>query len=283
MAASPKAGREAQEYSAPSRCGRISVSDNRTGTVRTTCLWACIVLLGSCTTAPVSPERGNSLGMVFTRVPIAGQARSVEFCIHETRECDMAAFRGRQSKDHRAATHLSWHDANAFCRWLTDKEHQEGTLLAGRRYRLPTDHEWSCAVGIGARESLSLTPEQKRQLITGIYPWGNTWPPPSKAGNFFGSEAHRLIPDSDPIPGFNDTHPRVCEVMQFKPNALGLYDLGGNVWEWCIDLYRPGTDWRVLRGAAWNCSRPEVLLSSHRTFDPANYQSDTVGFRIVRE
>ena len=221
--------------------------------------------------------------MVFTRVSIAGQGRSVEFCIHETRECDMAAFRGSQSKDHRAATHLSWHEANAFCQWLTNKEHREGKLPVTHRYRLPTDHEWSCAVGIGARESPDATPEQKRQLIAANYPWGSEWPPPRRAGNYFGSEAHRLIPDSSPIIGFSDGQAQNGEVMQAQPNSLGLYDLGGNVWEWCLDVYRPGTEWRVLRGAAWNCSRPEVLLSSHRTFDPAGYRSDTVGFRIVRE
>jgi formylglycine-generating enzyme required for sulfatase activity len=245
-------------------------------------LLGSLVLLSACATSPLPTGNGNSLGMKFVRVPISGTHETVEFCIHETRECDIAAFRGASNHSSRAATHLSWHDANAFCVWLTDNEHREGSLPASKRYRLPTDHEWSCAVGIGNREDRNSTPEVKRQAINDVYPWGTTWPPQRNAGNYFGSEARHLIRDAQPIAGFADGQPAACEVMRFKPNALGLYDLGGNVWEWCTDAFRPGTDWRVLRGAAWNCSRREVLLSSHRTFDPSNYKSDTVGFRIVR-
>ena len=245
-----------------------------------------LVLLSACTSSPVSPtshSAENSLGMRFVRVPVAGQARPIEFCIHETRECDIAASRGTTSTSQRAATQVSWNDALAFCRWLTTKEHREGRLSLNQQYRLPTDHEWSCAAGIGAREDPDNTPEAKRHIIVSHYPWGSTWPPPRDSGNYFGRETQHVIPTSEPIPGFRDNHHAACEVMRFKPAPLGLYDLGGNVWEWCADNYRPGTDWRVLRGAAWNCSRPEVLLSSHRTFDPPNYRSDSVGFRVVRD
>lgn len=240
------------------------------------------MILAACTVTsqprPGTSASTNSLGMAFVRVHGAG----VEFCIHETRERDLAAFQNRSSHSNLAATNVSWDDANAFCRWLTDKEHREGTLPTNARYRLPTDHEWSLAAGIGAYEDPHRTPEQKRQQITGVYPWGRTWPPPANAGNYFGSEARSVIPDATPVLSFNDHHPRACDVMCFAPNHLGIHDLGGNVWEWCADEFRPGTGWRVLRGAAWNCSRPEVLLSSHRTHDPAGYRSDTVGFRIVR-
>lgn len=220
----------------------------------------------------------NSLGMTFISVP----GTRVEFCQHETRECDMAVYNAVPNPGTRAATHVSWHEARAFCDWLTDREHQRGVLPANQRYRLPTDHEWSCAAGIGAREDSMASPESKRQRFASEYPWGMTWPPPSRAGNYFGHETTGIVRDATPIDHFDDGMRGPCEVMRFKPNALGLHDLGGNVWEWCEDEFRPGTGWRVLRGAAWNCARPEALLSSHRTFDPPEYRSDTVGFRLVR-
>jgi formylglycine-generating enzyme required for sulfatase activity len=55
------------------------------------------------------------------------------------------------------------------------------------------------------------------------------------------------------------------------------------LWEWCEDLYRPGTNWRVLRGGAWTSRRSETMASSHRTHDPDSYRSDSVGFRCVLE
>ncbi len=220
--------------------------------------------------------------MRFVRVPVAGESRSVLMCMHETRERDWSACFG--SSDHgtsaRACTQVSWQDARRFCDQLTAQERSTGRITARQCYRLPTDHEWSCAAGIGARELRNATPEEKRQRIKELWPWGSTWPPPNNAGNYFGIEAEKLIQEKA-IPGFKDGQRTAAVVMSFAPNALGIYDLGGNVWEWCQDEYRPGTDWRVLRGAAWNCSRPEALLSSHRTFDPPNYRSDTVGFRVV--
>jgi formylglycine-generating enzyme required for sulfatase activity len=244
------------------------------------------LLLASCATVPqvVRSEFANSLGMKFVRVPIAHQARSVLVCVHETRECDWQAYRARpfKGKPDAAAAMVNWNDARDFCDWLTTKERASGTIRSTQRYRLPTDHEWSCAVGIGEREDPHATPEAKRQQIANVWPWGTTWPPPKRAGNYFGSEATNIVED-ETIRHFHDHDARIANVMQYAPNALGLCDLGGNVWEWCEDAYRPGTDWRVLRGAAWNCSQPQVLLSSHRTFDPPNYRSDTVGFRIVLE
>ena len=64
-------------------------------------------------------------------------------------------------------------------------------------------------------------------------------------------------------------------------NALGLYGLGGNVWEWCKDRFNQTTNWRVLRGGSWATSRPEEMLSSYRRgYDP-RFRMDDVGFRLV--
>lgn len=84
----------------------------------------------------------------------------------------------------------------------------------------------------------------------------------------------------------NETHP----VGQKKPNQLGLYDLSGNVCEWCEDRYLayPSCEadkcesCRVLRGGSWNVN-PEVCRSAMRYKGPSNYQVSLFGFRLARD
>ena len=70
-----------------------------------------------------------------------------------------------------------WNEARAFCAWLTEgvtpTENRE-VSSAKEKYRLPTDHEWSCAVGLGDREDSTDTPEDKNMRIEDVFPWG-TW------------------------------------------------------------------------------------------------------------
>ena len=128
----------------------------------------------------------NSLGMGFVPVPGA----DVLFSVWETRVKDYQAFcdaterswkkpRFSQTGDH-PAVNASWEDATAFCEWLSQRE--------GNKYRLPTDHEWSCAVGIGDREDAEAAPKSKDMKIADVFPWGKQWPPPNDAGNYFGEE-----------------------------------------------------------------------------------------------
>lgn len=172
----------------------------------------------------------NSLGMGFVPVPIRGgpaDGKTVLFCIWETRVLDYAAFvqatGSRWTKpafeqtDEHPAVSASWEDARAFCRWLTEKERAAGLLGGNRAYRLPTDHEWSCAVGIGERENTRSSPEGKDGKIKGMYPWGTRWPPPMESGNFGEEELAREL--------WEQTAP----VGSFAPNGRGLFELGGNV------------------------------------------------------
>ena len=99
----------------------------------------------------------NSLGMKFVPVP----GTNLLFSIWLTRVEDYKVFAKEtkrswpkpefeQGPTH-PAVHVSWVDAKAFCRWLTEKERAEGRLKKGQEYRLPTDAEWSMAVGLGPK------------------------------------------------------------------------------------------------------------------------------------
>ncbi|MCP5559295.1 MAG: SUMF1/EgtB/PvdO family nonheme iron enzyme [Verrucomicrobiaceae bacterium] len=200
----------------------------------------------------------------------------------ETLDSHLAVF--RKAKPHlpgRPASEVSWSEARAFCNWLTTLERANGTIQPTQRYRLPTDHEWSCAVGIGQWEDATSSPQSKNNRLPDRYPWGSQWPPPPGAGNLCGAESRSVSPENY-IAGYHDRNSsNRLRSPASKPNALGLYDLSGNLWEWCEDSFQGGTTDRVLRGGSWKSARQETLLSSHRTFDPENYRSDSVGFRCV--
>ena len=175
---------------------------------------------------------------------------------------------------------ISWEDAGQFCDWLTRKERAEGILSAFQRYRLPTDSEWSLAVGL-TRETGG-TPEERSGGVKNVYPWGNRFPPPNDVSNYAGSESRTGAPQNWPvIAGYHDAYPRTGPVTAFAPNQEGISSLGGNVWEWCEDKYKAGLNWRTLRGGSWATSRAEEMLSSYRRGYAPYFRSDDVGFRCV--
>lgn len=245
----------------------------------------------------------NSLGMRFVRVP----GTKVSFSIWETRVADFRAFvaatqhdattgvaslakdhwkaRGdtwmspgfsyRQAEDH-PVVGVSWNDAQAFCQWLSRKEN--------RKYRLPTDAEWSAAAGDGK------------------YVWGNAWPPKQGTGNFAGEEVQgSRWPDDYPvIPGYRDDYAWTSPVDSFGANSLGLFNLAGNVAEWCEDWYRSTMNtpeilrlypdlaadsaaqkYRVLRGGSWADDDRNYLLSAFRYGSLPEDRDVNVGFRVV--
>ena len=67
----------------------------------------------------------------------------------------------------------------------------------------------------------------------------------------------------------------------FTANRFGLFDMGGNVWQWCEDWYNGDQKYRVLRGASWSIGIPGRLLSSFRGGNPPNDRCDDFGFRCV--
>jgi formylglycine-generating enzyme required for sulfatase activity len=175
---------------------------------------------------------------------------------------------------------VSWEDANQFCEWLTQKERSEGTLSALQFYRLPTDREWDA--GVGLADDPAPWPEARSGKVTGVYPWGSSFPPPLAAGNYAGAESRVNVPENwAVIPGYRDDFPRTRPGSAISPNERGFCDLGGNAWEWCDDLYNERMRWRVLRGGSWATSRKEEMLSSFRQKSDPNFRHDDVGFRCV--
>jgi formylglycine-generating enzyme required for sulfatase activity/serine/threonine protein kinase len=185
-----------------------------------------------------------------------------------------------QTPDH-PVVGVSWKDAMEFCSWLTQKERSIGLLQEGQYYRLPTDLEWSRAAGVDREEGT--TPEDRSGHLLDVYPWGNGFPPPSAAGNYAGSEMRGADwpPNWRFIQNYNDGFTRTSPVGSFKPNALGIYDLGGNIWQWCMDKFSTNGDSRVLRGASWANADPALLRTNRRIDDLVDSRTDCYGFRCV--
>ena len=216
----------------------------------------------------------NSLGMKF--IPLG----DVQIAIWETRLQDYEAFcraTGRRydlPDFHQTPTDpvvkVSWFDAVAFCKWLTEKEQNENLIDDREAYRLPTDAEWSMAAGL-VNES-GPTPEARDGKIKNEFPWGKQWPPPSDAGNYSATSGKRRV--------------ATLPAGSFKSNLTGLYDIGGNVWEWCLDTYKgdnsaTGRDWGVLRGGSWATRNRLEMQSSYRNVVDRNEHDVIYGFRCV--
>src|SRR6185436_7464352 len=164
------------------------------------------------------------------------------------------------------AAKVGWDDARAFCQWLTERERKSGKVGTNEAYRLPSDHEWSCAAGIGSRENAAESPQAKDKRIDDEFPWGSQWPPPPDTDNLAGEElrpslaAGKFAYIKDVLGGYRDGHPTLAPVGSYPPNSLGLHDLGGNLWEWCEDFLDASHKEAVTRGASWsNYNRTSFL------------------------
>jgi formylglycine-generating enzyme required for sulfatase activity len=259
---------------------------------------------------PTRPRPGapweNTLGQKFVPIPGVG----VLFCVWDVRVQDFDAFVREDGFDAPASvyslngqgvwtrqgatwknpgftqgpTHpvvgVSWGDAKRFCAWLTQRERSRGRLGADQGYRLPSDAEWSVAVGLV--ESNGGTPESRNMQTPDVYPWGGQWPPPNGAGNYADEAAKKVFPAWGSIPGYNDGYVYTSPVGSFPPNKWGLYDMGGNVWQWCEDPFDGSMKNRVLRGSSFfNLVERRHMLSSYRYPQPPESRSGNFGFRLV--
>ena len=153
---------------------------------------------------------------------------------------------------------VSWEDAMNFCRKLSELPYEKN---AGRSYRLPTEAEWEYACRAGTTTKFTFGDDQSS---LGDHAWFD-------------------------MNSSNKTNP----VGEKKPNAWGLYDMHGNVWEWCSDWYgeypkgvvsdpsgpQKGS-LRALRGGSWN-DRAGLCRSANRGGDSPDARSCPLGFRIA--
>jgi formylglycine-generating enzyme required for sulfatase activity len=167
---------------------------------------------------------------------------------------------------------INWKAADQFCKWLTKRESLAKRLPDGYEYRLPTEAEWEYACRASASKDKSV--------------------PPSTS-YCFGDDAGIL---SDYAWFKLNSGGRTFPAGKKKPNAWGLYDMHGNVWEWCRDWYDgpyleievkdpKGSDastdnLKVLRGGSFMSDANELGSSTRYSLDYKTAKKN-IGFRIV--
>ena len=180
-------------------------------------------------------------------------------------------------------------EARAFCAWLTERERNAGLIGAKDVYRLPTDEEWSRAVGLPLERGTS--PEERNGRIRGIYPWGFDWPPPEDVDNLADMNGVRKASLDSAIPGYEDKYAFLAPVSALPPNDRGITALAGNVSEWIetdfapVPPPKPGEPAKPVlgttRGGNWRSYSQDELLSSARKPVPPETRWNTLGFRVV--
>ena len=163
-------------------------------------------------------------------------------------------------------------DAAAFCAWLTEHERASGRIGPEDTYRLPTNVEWSEAVGLPA----------DAVYPSGRYPWGEEFPPRAPLGNYASEEIREAGERHAALPvlaGYRDGHAFTAPVGSFAASPRGLYDLGGNAWEWTDD--GGAGDRTTLRGGGWGDMKPEKLDAACRINHERSLRCYGFGFRVV--
>jgi formylglycine-generating enzyme len=183
---------------------------------------------------------------------------------------------GFEQTDEHPVVNVSWHDAVTFCNWLGKQEKQ--------RYRLPTEAEWEYACRAGTTTRFN-TGDAAASLK------GRANIADQAFKDRFGADSH--WPSEDWDDGFAFTSP----VGKFKPNAWGLCDMPGNVWNWCADWYGDTYyahsaaadpqgpergEQRVIRGGCWGRDARYARSACRITCIPVP-RSCKVGFRILLE
>ena len=163
---------------------------------------------------------------------------------------------------------VSYFDALEFCQKLTEKERENGSLPEGFLYTLPTEAQWEFAARAGSKT---------------VFCYGDSLT--SNEANFYG----KIPYGSDKEGTYRE---QTTAIKTFKPNAWGLYDMHGNVYEWCLDWYveeLPGGDdpvsltegdSRSIRGGAWNRKASSCRSAYRYSYDPTQ-RTNNIGFRVA--
>lgn len=161
----------------------------------------------------------------------------------------------------RPAERVSFLDASRYCLALTQREREAGRLPAGHEYRLPSEAEWEYACRAGTTNLFSFG---DKETEADQYAW--------------------TAENSD-----STTHP----VGQKRPNPWGLYDMHGNVWEWCLDWFGPypaapvtdptgpaNSKFKLFKGGGWNQDIEYARAANRFMMSPSN-GIHFVGFRVA--
>lgn len=160
--------------------------------------------------------------------------------------------------DDRPAASLSWEDARGFCEWLSERPEEKS---AGRTYVLPTEAQWEWAARAGTVTTRYFGDDDKRQQE---HSWFN----------------HTYTPN----PQLESMGRGRQPVAKLVPNAFGLHDMLGNVWEWCedrrMDAATGETRDPVMRGGSWRSGAFHCTAVAHDPGDP-RMKGDNIGFRVL--
>jgi formylglycine-generating enzyme required for sulfatase activity len=180
---------------------------------------------------------------------------------------------GFSQQDNEPVVCVSWEDAQAYVAWLTQK--------TGKRYRLPNEAEWEYAARGGTAGSRHWADRSANATCKYASVADLSYKAQAKAMQSFSC---------------SDGYAYTAPVGRFPPNAYGLHDMLGNVWEWVEDCWNQGyagapsvaeprttgtCDVRVFRGGAWN-SQPNTVRAPYRDRDSLNERHDNLGFRVAR-
>ena len=183
-----------------------------------------------------------------------------EYDVFETETNHRRAFDEGWGRGNRPVINVDWHDAVAYCNWLSKK--------TGKNYRLLTEAEWEYAARGGNQ---------------------------SRGYAYSGSN---FADDVAWYAGSSNWTPKTNPVGEKQPNELGLYDMSGNVWEWCSDVYHHYTSdsqtnptaaaghsydsHRIYRGGSWNSHEEEYCRVSYRNTGYSETRTYSLGFRVAR-
>ena len=180
---------------------------------------------------------------------------------------DPSKFKG----DNRPVEGVSWYDAVEFCARLNRFVEGRFSKYTNKEYRLPSEAEWEYAARAG-----TTTPFHFGETIT------------TELVNYDGSYTYASAPKGE-------FRQQTTEIGSFLPNGFGLYDMHGNVWEWCQDTLhstykqapKDGSAWvdnnhevRMVRGGCWHCY-PDYCRSAYRMDHVSKDGNDNIGFRVV--
>ncbi len=198
-------------------------------------------------------------------------------------------FKGGRDMSNDPMVMVTWYGAVAYCNWRSQQEDKEQCYdlsnwtcdFNKKGYRLPTEAEWEYA----ARGGLSGT----------RFPWGDTIT--HSQANYYSSSSYSY--DVSPTRGYHadwddGIFPHTSPVGSFSANGFGLYDIAGNVWEWCNDWYSStyysssppnnptgptsGSN-RILRGGCWSHDASTSRVASRHIYYP-DYRNFNGGFRL---